>query len=94
MKRGVVAVFPGAGYRDANGGSDANRALADRWSVERYHRPADEWQPEFRADWALREASFDFLLGLSVAIADERPRWNRGDVFEPDGPTSPGVAKR
>ena len=82
VKRGVVAVFPGSGYMDATGHFDANRALADRWSMQRYHRPADEWQPEFRADWAAREASFDFLLGLSVAITADRPRWNRGDVFE------------
>ena len=82
VKRGVVSVFPGAGYRDARGGNDANRAIADTWSQKRYHRPADEWQPEYRADWAAKEAAFDFLLGLSVANTAERPRWNSGDVFE------------
>jgi hypothetical protein len=82
VKRGVVAVFPSAGYLDNKGGFDANRAISDRWSMLRYHRPGDEWQPEFRAGWAAREASFDFLLGLSVAVTAERPRWNPGDVFE------------
>jgi Zn-dependent M28 family amino/carboxypeptidase len=88
VKRGVVSVFPIAGYMDARGGSDANRAISDRWSVERYHRPADEWQPEYRAAWAAKEAGFDFLLGLSVATTAARPQWNAGDVFE----TTSGVA--
>jgi hypothetical protein len=82
VKRGVVSAFPGAGYRDAGGGNDANRTIADTWSVQRYHRPADEWQPEYHAEWAAKEAGFDFLLGLSVANTADRPRWNPGDVFE------------
>jgi hypothetical protein len=82
-------VFPIADYLDANGGSDANRELADRWGVDRYHRPADEWQPEFRAAWAAKEAGFDFLLGLSVANSTERPHWNPGDVFGNPPPAVP-----
>jgi Peptidase family M28 len=80
-KRGVVAAFPGSGYLDEHGGLEVNRAIADDWSVHRYHKPSDVWFPGVHAEWALREAAFDFLFGLSVAIAAERPHWNAGDVF-------------
>jgi len=80
-KRGVVAAFPGSGYLDEHGGLEVNRAISDDWSVHRYHKPSDVWFPGVHADWALREAAFDFLFGLSVAIAAERPHWNAGDVF-------------
>ncbi len=81
VKRGVPAVFPNAGWLDARGDIKANKAINDKWAAERYHRPSDEWQPEYRAAWAAKEAGFDFLLGLSVAMAEQRPHWNAGDAF-------------
>lgn len=81
VKRGVPSLFPGVGYRDARGETAANRAISDAWAAQNYHRPSDVWRPEYHAEWATREAGFDFLLGLSVAIAKERPTWNAGDVF-------------
>ena len=80
-KRGVVATFPDSGYLDAHGSRDVNRATSDNWGVTRYHKPSDVWFPGIHAEWAEREAAFDFLFGLSVAIGAERPHWNSGDVF-------------
>jgi hypothetical protein len=82
VKQGVPAAFPAAGYRDAHGDTAANRAISDAWEKNHYHQPSDEWRPEYNATWATKEAGFDFLIGLSVATTRERPRWNRGDVFE------------
>jgi hypothetical protein len=81
VKHGVPSVFPGAGWRDAHGDTATNKAIGDKWGAEHYHQPSDEWRPEYRAEWAAKEAGFDFLLGLSVAMAAERPHWNPGDAF-------------
>jgi hypothetical protein len=81
VKHGVPSVFPNVGWLDAHGDTKTNKAIGDKWAAERYHRPSDEWQPEYRAAWAAKEAGFDFLLGLSVAMADQRPHWNAGDAF-------------
>jgi hypothetical protein len=82
VKRGIPSLFPNAGLRDAHGDKAANRAIADAWSKDHYHRPSDVWRPEYNAAWAAHEAGFDFLLGLSVSMADEKPHWNPRDVFE------------
>jgi hypothetical protein len=81
VQQGVPSVFPTVGYADEHGNRDAFRAVSETWTKEHYHQPSDVWRPEYRAEWAAHEAGFDFLLGLSVAMADERPRWNPGDVF-------------
>lgn len=81
VKKGIPSVFPGAGEKDAHGDTRKYRELNDKWVAEHYHRPSDEWHAEDNAQWAARELQFDFLLGLSVANAAERPHWNPGDPF-------------
>jgi Zn-dependent M28 family amino/carboxypeptidase len=84
VRAGVPSVFPGAGYRDASGATAKNRAISSAWGAAHYHRPSDEWRPEYRGAWAAKEARFDFLLGLAIANARERPHWNPGDELAPD----------
>jgi Zn-dependent M28 family amino/carboxypeptidase len=81
VKQGVPSIFAGAGWRDASGAIEANKALSDAWGAQHYHRPSDEWRDEYRVEWAMPEIRFHFLVGLSVATAPERPRWNDGDAF-------------
>jgi Zn-dependent M28 family amino/carboxypeptidase len=81
VKRGVPSVFANVGWRDAQGSIDKNKAIDEAWTKDHYHQPSDEWRPEYRADWAVKEARFQFLLGLSVASEPQRPSWNAGDPF-------------
>ena len=81
VQRGIPSLFVQAGYLDARGDPAGNRAIVDRWSAQHYHLPSDEWRPEYNAAWGVHELQFDFLVGLAVADASERPRWNPGDVF-------------
>ncbi len=80
VRAGIPATFPGAGELDANG-TDHNKTISDAWGEHHYHRPSDDWHADYKAEWARKEITFDFLIGLSVANTDERPRWNPGDVF-------------
>ncbi len=81
VKRGIPAVFPGAGWQDAQGNTGKRKAYDEWWTKNRYHQPSDEWVPD--ADYAnmVKEVRVDFLLALAVALDPERPQWNPGDVF-------------
>jgi len=81
VRGGVPSVFPAAGWKDATGATEKNKALNDAWGDEHYHRPSDVWRAEYKPEWAAKETRFDFLLGLSVANAADRPAWNPGDAF-------------
>ena len=80
-KRGIPSAFPDAGFLDAIGTRKHNRGLNSAWAAMRYHRPNDEWFDGVHAEWAAQLAAFEFLFGLSAAIAPERPHWNPGDAF-------------
>ena len=70
-----LAVAPGR----LGGDPEARR----RWWRERYHTPKDEWEASWDWNAMARFARLQLLTGLAVAQAPERPRWNRGDLFEP-----------
>ena len=82
VKQGVPSVFPNVGFQDAAGHTEKNRAFDDWWTQNRYHQPSDEWDPKLDYENMAKEVRTDFLIALAVAMDPERPRWNRGDVFE------------
>ena len=81
VKVGVPSALPGVGYRDESGDEKANRATTDRWLVEKYHQPSDEWDPKLDWENMAIEVRYYFLLALSVALDPARPAWKPGDPF-------------
>lgn len=86
-RAGVPSLIFRPGFRDASGGTDKNRALFTRWRSTAYHSPLDKIdQRDPPIDFAsgATMAHLVYLTALDVANADQRPRWNAGDVFAPD----------
>jgi hypothetical protein len=52
------------------------------WIDRNYHRPSDEVEDSWNFDGLLEDAHLGFQLALTVASADEMPRWYSGDEFE------------
>ena len=82
VRAGIPSVYPRVGWQDANGNIEKGKAHAEWWLKNRYHKPTDEWDPTAGYDSLAMEVRTDFLMTLSVASNPERPRWNKGDVFE------------
>jgi Zn-dependent M28 family amino/carboxypeptidase len=80
VRRGVPAVFPFMGLR-SDSGVDAGARFKE-WFAVRYHTPKDDLDQPMDLESGARNAQFEFLLGLEVADADERPAWKPGDFFE------------
>jgi len=70
VKQGVPSLFPHAGWHYL------------WWFKNRYHQPSDEWVPSLNYENMAKEIRADFLIALYLALDPERPRWNRGDIFE------------
>ena len=81
VKKGVPAVFPSSGQKDASGSTQANRATMEAWLRDHYHQPSDEWSAKTNYEAMALEVRYYFLIGLSVALDPARPTWNNGDVF-------------
>jgi hypothetical protein len=79
VRRGVPAVFPFMGMRSDSGIDAAVRFK--EWLATRYHLPQDDSDQPMDLEAGARNAQLEFLLGLEIANADERPTWKRGDFF-------------
>jgi len=82
IRRGIPAVYLGGGVRSARPGVDG-LALQRDFLATHYHRPSDEISLPIHYPSAARLAALNWRIGLAIAQAQERPRWNDGDfVFE------------
>jgi peptidase M28-like protein len=81
VKQGVPAIFPKAGWQDAQGNVEKNRAYEEWWTKNRYHQPSDEYDPKLDFENMAKEVRADFLMTLAIALDPDRPRWNDGDAF-------------
>jgi len=85
-RAGVPSMIFRPGFRDRAGGSDHNRALFTKWRGTAYHSPLDKLDqrdPPIDFDSGVTMANLVYLTAVDVANADQRPRWNPGDVFAP-----------
>jgi uncharacterized protein (TIGR02246 family) len=51
------------------------------WGQTRYHTPQDDLGQPMDLNAGARHAQLNFLAGLEIANADERPAWKPGDFF-------------
>lgn len=82
VEEGIPSVMLTTGY--ANGGEEA-------WGThfaENYHRPSDDMDNNLNFDAAAKFAELKTRIAFTLANADERPLWNKGDFFAKqfDGP--------
>jgi Zn-dependent M28 family amino/carboxypeptidase len=80
-RRGVPAIFPGAGLEDLRYGEDWARARHEQYTAERYHKPGDEWDPAWNLEGAVEDLRLMFELGLVLSDSEEWPNWVVGSEF-------------
>jgi Zn-dependent M28 family amino/carboxypeptidase len=92
-KQGVPAVSFGAGRDLLKGGVERGRALAEAYTRDRYHQPADEWS----ADWDMSGVVPDLTLLYNTgrALADSRawPNWSPDSEFRAERDKTAGQRK-
>lgn len=74
-KMGVPALFGAAGF---TGHNEASRDYV----ADRYHKPSDEWTPEWVMDAAAVDVDLLYAVGRDLADSGEWPEWNPGAEFE------------
>ena len=80
-KQGVPMIYAKLGPDLVTGGRQAGDAWAADYRANRYHGPADEYDPDW--DWAgaLRELRIFYAIGRELANSSAWPNWNEGDEF-------------
>lgn len=80
-KLGVPMVYAKLGPDLVNGGRTAGLAAQDDYRANRYHGPADEYDPNWDWSGALHEVRMLYRIGRDLAESEAWPNWNEGDEF-------------
>jgi hypothetical protein len=79
VRGGVPALYLDVGLQSDSGVDAAARV--QEWVRTRYHTPQDDLGQPMDLVAGARHAQYNFLVGLEIANADERPAWKPGDFF-------------
>ena len=80
-KLGVPMLYGESGDDLVVGGTAAGRAAADDYTVNRYHKPQDEYDATWRWDGALSDLTIYYGLGHLLANGSTWPAWYPGSEF-------------
>jgi len=80
-KQGVPMLYIDGGDDLVNGGKQAGEAAAQDYTVNRYHGPKDEYNPNWDWSGVIADLSLYYRIGRSLAMSQAWPNWMDGDEF-------------
>ena len=80
-KEGIPALYTDAGIDHAEHGEQWTLARRDAYTAERYHKPTDEFDPEWDLAGAVDDLRILFTIGRRLAEETEFPNWREGSEF-------------
>jgi len=80
-KRGVPAISFGSGEHWEQGGVAAGKKESDRYTLENYHQPSDEWKAEWTFEGMARDLGILYAVGRELADSNAWPNWSRDSEF-------------
>ena len=81
-KRGVPAVSFSSGEDLVNGGRAAGEAWSKAYNTDRYHQPADEYDPSWNLQGIAQDGDLMTELGRQLANSTTWPSWKEGSEFK------------
>lgn len=80
-KGGVPALYAEGGEDLVDGGSAAGRKASEDYTANRYHKPADEFDPNWNLEGTMQDLDTLYQVGRTVADGDSWPQWREGNPF-------------
>ena len=81
-KQGVPAISFKSGVDLVTGGKAAGMAASAAYTRERYHQPADEYDPKWDLSGLAEDVGVLYDLGRGLAASREWPAWYKGSEFK------------
>jgi Zn-dependent M28 family amino/carboxypeptidase len=80
-KAGVPALYAKGGIDHVEKGEAYGRAWAAEYSANRYHKPADEFDPSWDLSGLVEDLNALYAVGRQLADSDQWPNWYEGNEF-------------
>ena len=81
-KQGVPALSFHSGQDLVKGGTTAGKAAQEAYTRDRYHQPADEFDPNWDLSGMAQDLTIIYDLGTGLANSREWPQWKPGSEFK------------
>ena len=78
----MPALSFGSGEDLEKGGKAAGEAAGEAYIKDKYHQPADEYDPHWDMSGMVQEVSIFYDLGRELANSREWPEWKTGAEFK------------
>jgi Zn-dependent M28 family amino/carboxypeptidase len=80
-KAGVPALYAKGGIDHVEKGEAFGRAWSDEYGANRYHKPADEFDPEWDLSGLVEDLNALYAVGRQLADSTQWPNWYEGNEF-------------
>ncbi|GAB4144526.1 MAG: M28 family metallopeptidase [Sphingomonadales bacterium] len=80
-KRGVPALFAEGGIEHVERGAEWGRAQADDYVQNRYHKPSDEFDPNWDLSGLAEDVALLYEVGVELANSEAWPNWYEDAEF-------------
>lgn len=81
-KKGVPMLYADGGVDKRDGGEAAGMAASEAYTVQRYHKPMDEYNENWDLSGMVEDITALYEVGLEVINSDTWPTWYEGNEFE------------
>ncbi|PHS25799.1 MAG: peptidase M28 [Robiginitomaculum sp.] len=80
-KKGVPMIYGAGGADLLVGGVAAGKAFGERYTADRYHKPADEYTKDWDLSGVTEDASILYEVGETMSHEGVWPNWYKGNEF-------------
>jgi Zn-dependent M28 family amino/carboxypeptidase len=81
-KQGIPAVYPSGGTDSVEHGKEWTLAKRDKYTAENYHKPSDEFDPNWDLTGAIDDLRLLFKVGYRLAMESTFPNWKEGTAYK------------
>lgn len=81
-KQGIPSLYTGTGNDHVQHGEEWTRELKDKYNAEHYHKPSDEFDPNWDLSGAIDDLRLLFKVGYKVSMESTFPNWSEGTEFK------------
>lgn len=95
VKAGVPALDLSGGIDDYELGKELGREKRDTWTMEHYHKPSDEYDPQnWDFDGMINDIRVYLEVGYDLSMSREFPDWNPGSPYKPLRDKMMGISEK
>jgi len=81
-KQGIPSLYTGTGNDHVEHGEEWTRALKEKYTAENYHKPSDEFDPNWDLRGAVDDLRLLFKVGYKLSMESTFPQWSEGTEFK------------